>query len=441
MRPFHFLIALLLVSCTVKKEVFSPVFLSESLPVANTSLEAVRSRVQQSENGFELFSIEEDSLWLHVYVTSSDEGGNFYKELYVQDQPESPTVGARILLDRTALSDVFLPGRKVAILLNGLGVGFKSNVLTIGEYQGNDVGEVAQFLIDAHCQITDSLYNIIPKEVHLSSLKEEDIGQWVQISEVQFALDALGKTFSGEAFDEFDGERRLTQCNDQRSILMSTSTFADYKSIVLPDRAGVIHGVLTKDFFGEKDILKINDPSNINFNQVRCDPFFEENFEAVPLGLFEKQGWVNFNQVGTQLWEVYEDENSLGQSIALGSYRSGDKETISWLITPELEVSSLERPYLAFRTSTSFADNSILSVFVATDWTGDTASLRQDNNWIELDVRIAENADNNILWIDSGDIPIDFGPKFHLAFRYSGSGKTASDGTYEIDDIRVFTKQ
>ena len=88
--------------------------------------------------------------------------------------------------------------------------------------------------------------------------------------------------------------------------------------------------------------------------------------EIVPFGLFEKQGWVNFNQNRTQFWEVYEDENSLGQSIALGSYRSGDKETISWLITPEIEVSSLPHPYLAFRTSTSFADNSNLSVFVAT---------------------------------------------------------------------------
>ena len=79
-------------------------------------------------------------------------------------------------------------------------------------------------------------------------------------------------------------------------------------------------------------------------------------------------------------------------------------------------------------------------MLVSTNWTGDTASLRQDN-WRELDVRIAENTDNNTLWIDSGDIPIDVGPKFHLAFRYKGSGKTASDGTYEIDDIRVFTKQ
>ena len=110
------------------------------------------------------------------------------------------------------------------------------------------------------------------------------------------------------------------------------------------------------------------------------------------------------------------------------------------MITPKFDVSSLVNPYLAFRTSTSFADNSSLSVFYATNWSGETATIEQVN-WEELNARIANNEDNNTLWIDSGDVPIDFGSEFHLAFRYNGSGKTASDGTYEIDDIRVFTKQ
>ena len=130
----------------------------------------------------------------------------------------------------------------IRILLNGLGAGFKSNVLTLGEYQGNDIGELAQFLIENHVELNDSVYSITPKQIDLAHLKEEDVGQWVQINAVQFSSDAVGRTFSGEAFDEFDGERRLTQCNDQRSILMSTSTFSDYKSIVLPDSAGVFKG-------------------------------------------------------------------------------------------------------------------------------------------------------------------------------------------------------
>ncbi len=203
--------------------------------------------------------------------------------------------------------------------------------------------------------------------------------------------------------DQFDGERRLVQCSDQRSLLMSTSTFADFKSILLPEGGGEIQGILTKDFFGEKPILKINSPRDISFEHSRCDPFFEENFEEVRLGLFEKEGWFN-ESIGSQFWEVYEDENSLGQSIAIGSYRSGDATTISYLITPVIDVSSLSNPFLAFRSSTRFADNSLLEVFYTTEWEGEVAFIEEYLK--ELPVRLASNDDDSTQWIDSGDIPL-----------------------------------
>ena len=57
------------------------------------------------------------------------------------------------------------------------------------------------------------------------------------------------KNIFGEAFDEFEN-LRLVQCKDQRSIFMSTSTFADYKSLILPLAAGNVAGLLTLDFYG-----------------------------------------------------------------------------------------------------------------------------------------------------------------------------------------------
>ena len=265
------------------------------------------------------------------------------------------------------------------------------------------------------------------------------IGQWIAIDGVQFAGAEEGKTYAGEAFDVFDGERRMVQCKDQHSILMSTSTYADYKSVLLPLQSGQIEGVLTLDYYGEHYILKINDPNDIDFREDRCDPFFEESFDHIRLGSFDQLGWTNFNQDGSQLWEVYEDENSLGQSIRLGSYRSGDAVTVSWLITPEIDVGSLNHPHLAFRTSTSFADNSALEVFYSTEWSGEVAQL-ENTQWISLPARLATKDDDNTHWIDSGDLAIDFGSKFHLAFRYTGSGRSTYDGTFEIDDIRFFDR-
>ena len=75
----------LVLSCEIMQEDIDLTQEPKALPVATTSLQAVWERVQQSEFGFVEFSREEDSLWVAAFVTSSDEGGNFYKELFVQD--------------------------------------------------------------------------------------------------------------------------------------------------------------------------------------------------------------------------------------------------------------------------------------------------------------------------------------------------------------------
>ena len=293
--------------------------------------------------------------------------------------------------------------------------------------------------MQTHIIYSNILHPIQSQAINLKDLDESLLGQWVKLEQVQFAAAETGKTFSGEAFDEFDGERRLVQCNDQRSIFMSTSTFADYKSLLLPHQSGSIEGVLTLDYYGEHYRIKINDPSNLNMTAPRCDPYFEESFDHIRLGLFDATNWTNFKQEGSKQWEVYEDAYSLGQSIRMGSYRSGDATTISWLISPKIDPTPLNHPHLAFRTSTSFADNSVLEVFYSTNWTGDISQL-QSAQWLPLPARIANKTDNASHWIDSGDIPLTFGTPFYIAFRYTGSGKSSYDGTYELDDIRVFEK-
>lgn len=439
MRPFIYVLPLLFFACTVETTTVSSPLVSSTFPAFNSSIAAIKARVEQSENGFMEFSPTEDTLWVEAYVTSSDEAGNFYKELYVQNKPDDPQMGLKILVDRTALSDFFPPGRRIGVRLNGLGAGLKGNVLTLGTYLGNDIGAIPQFAVEDHFVLGDSLYNILPRTVHLAALTAEDFGQWIRLEDVQFAQAEVGKTFSGEAFDEFDGERRLVQCDDQRAVFLSSSTYADFKSVVLSDHSGSVEGVLTKDYYGEKSILKINDPSNLNFEGSRCDPYFEQNFETIRLGLFTESGWTNHAEEGTQYWEVFEDEYSLGQSIALGSYRSGDATTVSWLITPRIDLTSLTNPHLAFRTSVRYADNSTLEVFTSSDWNGEVSDLTMAH-WEPLSVRIADNTDDASAWIDAVEIPLSSVTQFYLAFRYTGSGKTASDGTYEIDDIRVYDR-
>ena len=121
-----------------------------SPPEVNSSLTIIAEHVQQSETGFVFFEEEENELWVSVYVSSSDAGGNFYKELYVQDDPQHPKTALRLLLDQQKLYTEFPIGQKLYIRLNGLGAGLFRGVLSLGSYQADGVAPLSSHLIQKH---------------------------------------------------------------------------------------------------------------------------------------------------------------------------------------------------------------------------------------------------------------------------------------------------
>ena len=202
-------------------------------------------------------------------------------------------------------------------------------------------------------------------------------------------------TFAGEATDEFDGERTLESCADNSTVILSTSTFSDFKALLLPTTRGTIDGVLTRDFFDDFYTLVINSPDDINFdNEERCDPIildcglagtagtnvlFEDDFETqTPFSPIAGNGWTNYIQAGTESFEAYTSGGtnaSLGVSCRVGSFQSGDASSIAWLITPAIDLDANPGVTMTFETSNSFSDNSELELLFSTDWDGTTAGI------------------------------------------------------------------
>lgn len=434
-------IFLLFIYCSAPIEFPIPsVVYGEPSVEVNSSIQIIWERVQQSETGFIQFENLESELWIEGYVTSSDAGGNFYKELYIQDMPRNPTRGIRFLLDQTALHALTPKGTKVYLLLNGLGAGMHQGVLSIGSYEADGIANLPKPLLSKHLKRSNQNIDIEPLQINLNELSPNLLGLYVQLESVQFSSAEQGKSFSAEAFDDFDGERWLVSCVDFRSLILSSSTFSKFKSVLVDSLSGSVNGILTRDYFNEKNLLKINYTEEINFQDSRCDFYFEENFEQQTLGLFVKEGWLNWIEQGSKYWEVYEDKNSLGQSLQLGSFRSKDKKTICWLITPQLEFETLTNPHFGFRTSTSFYDKSKLEIFYSSNFIGNVDQIK-NATWRSFPVKTASNLENDQLWVDSGEISLsELKSPIHFAFRYTGSGKAAEDGTFELDDIRLYEK-
>ncbi len=69
-----------------------------------------------------------DTIIIKGIVISSDEEGNIYKNLYIQDN----TAGIVIALDRTNLYTTFKPGQRVYVKCNGLYLGNYGGVTQLG---------------------------------------------------------------------------------------------------------------------------------------------------------------------------------------------------------------------------------------------------------------------------------------------------------------------
>ncbi len=86
-----------------------------------SNVTAVISAYKQSELDIYTFD-EDDETLISCYVISSDEAGNFYKTLVIQDQAENPMNGLEIKIDLRSYYTKYNFGRKLFIKFAGLSI-------------------------------------------------------------------------------------------------------------------------------------------------------------------------------------------------------------------------------------------------------------------------------------------------------------------------------
>jgi len=429
-------------------------------------ISALRDLLEQeqttTDNPDAILTLEEMDKYITGYVISSDEGGNFFEELIIQNNASNPSAGVKILIDVNPLFTTFEFGRKVYVKLNGLTVGINSGVLTLGIRAGNNVEKIAEssmfdFLIrDVDVAIIE------PLPITISEFTNLKTNLYIKLDDVQFhRYDAIGnnrKTFAAEPADLFDAERILESCTTGATTVFSTSTFADFKALLLPDGRGSLEGILMYNFFGEAYNVVVNDPSDIHFdNEDRCDPseidcglasstgsnvlftdFFETQTPGAPIS---GNGWTNYMEAGTEQWEAFTSTGSspsLGISARMQAFNSGEDSNIAWLITPQLNFDAQEGETLNFKTSNSFADGSILEIFYSSDWDGNPENITS-STWNLLPAAyITQDSDPFGSWFPSGNVSLEcISGSGYIALKYIGSGEAEFDGTYEFDEIVI----
>jgi hypothetical protein len=458
------LVALVAFSSCVEDDAFNTPNTSVVDPVLDGSeitIGAVAGRLaQEQNNGGSLDYSDEDSVvtfdfsatneYLVGYVVSSDEGGNYFEELIVQDKAENPTIGIKVLVDVNPLFVRYEVGRKIFVKLNGLAVGITNGVLTVGALNGNEVDKIPSASENDFILRSSEIATIVPLPMTIADFSDDKTNLLIELQDVQFNRNqATGDnplSFASEGSDQFDGERTLESCASAASVVFSTSTFSDFKSLTLPSGRGNMIALLTKNFFGDTFNVSVNSPEDISFDSTdRCDPdflectgpsgggtsIFEEDFEG--FGTYASEGWDNINISGTSTdWFINSFSGDFYSRIS--AFNSGNAEADVWLVTPAINMDATTGEELTFEVQPNFDNGTNLSVWVSTDYAGDPTTA----TWSILDAAIPSGPSGgfgsfetvgpiNVSCVDGNAV---------FGFFYEGSDPSATT-RYHLDDVVV----
>lgn len=191
-----------------------------------------------------LIEFEED-ITTFGYVISNDKEGNFYKSIIIQDAPENPSIGFEILIDDFNLNARYAIGRKIFINLKGLFLNKKNDAYQIGVENTfrNGVDRIGPNDYVHYIDRASEIATIVPTELTTIQITDTHINTLVNINNLQ--SETQGLTYAN-ASNTDTVDRIFTSCDSFETITLTTSGYADFKALPIPDKKGNITAVLNK---------------------------------------------------------------------------------------------------------------------------------------------------------------------------------------------------
>ncbi|MDR4953302.1 DUF5689 domain-containing protein [Chryseobacterium sp. ES2] len=253
--------------------------------------------------------IKEDYI-VEAYVSSSDESGNIYKMMFLQDKPENPTQGIEIDIDGGNQYLDYPTGSLVRINLKGLIVqGINGNIKVgsfdpnypIGRINPNKVSNYIARVCDGQKAVVTAIKPLEFNSIADALKNGAHINQLVKIKNVQFEEPELTKTFADESGT---GDRYITDKKAGRLDLRFSNYATFAKSPISPKYAKSGEIVLLLSRFTSSsnatiftDQAYIRNLDDINFPNDRFNPGEPDAPSASAVNLFagsDFENWTTF---------------------------------------------------------------------------------------------------------------------------------------------------
>jgi hypothetical protein len=385
---------------------------------------------------------------IEAYVVSSDEAGNFFKTISFQTlaTATTPATGFSVPVDASNTYIDFRLGNKVYIKMKDQYTdiyfgGMRIGSIYVNTYNEGGVGRISpndyKKILNASCTMVSEELLVHPISIP-DLLHDSNINTLVELSDVQFTKEAIGRHYYEESNDIGGGTNWSLMDKLGNQVLFRTSSFADFADKIVPDGSGKVRGVLTR--FGSDYQLLARSEKDVMLTGSTAVPFFAENFQSVETNTkLNLPNWSNMVQKGTKFWlgtvysgNGYAEFNTTGTKAA---------SNIAWLISPKIDMDLHTNEVLTFRSAQHHLDvdsplNS-LEVYISNDFDGLNITKA---TWIPLTVVLPKQATPWYQFVGSGGVDLSsYTGKINIAFKYTGSGKNlALDGAFQVDDVQIF---
>jgi hypothetical protein len=398
---------------------------------------------------------------IEAYVTSSDEGGNFYKSISFVSV--DGLVGFSMPIDAYNIYTKFEPGRKVFVNMKDRYFVTENSSTVIGSLYDNDtpadptddeVGRVSsveyESILTRSC--TKEHEENIVKHLTITQAKNNaNLNMLIEFDAVQFTDASLGKTYFDESVNNLGGATNH-EITDEfgNKIIVRVSEYATFAAGNVPSESGKIRGVLTKygsDFqFMVRTLHDINltdtrmvidfyPPlvgTSIVYNNTLNEPFTsytttnQQNFPA----------YINDAATGSRYWQ--RKAFSGNTYIQMSSFGGTPEANRTLFIVP---INMTAANTLQFKTKTGFNNGATLKVYYTTDYVPGnqitSATLTDITSNFTIDNGPSSGYSTNFLNSGVYNIPVGVTGNGFFVFEYVGNGSGGPTTTMQIDDIVI----
>lgn len=360
-------------------------------------------------------TIVDTNIYIQGIITLTPEFKNVPAFIaYVQDST------AAICLAVTG-TNTFTLNSEVKILCRGVSFTNYNGLLQFGDISIADQSELVNLTPTP----------IVPVSVTLSELLAgEHQGEYVSVAGTQFKDPGT-----------FSGSKVLTDCNALVDVY--TRSDATFAAQTIPTGNGTFKGIAS--VYNSKQLL-LRDPAELIMTGTLCGvpsvTYLTQNFNTLTTKYTDVTaltGWKTYSEAGTKTW-YSNNTTTAGPWIQATAYNSGQASVITWMVAPQMDLTTSVHPYVQFDCADGYDNGATLELFVSTDYAGSVTPWT--STWTKLNFNLPpSNASGYSAFVSSGQVDLSAynGSTIYIAWVYKG-GATAKTTTWEVDNVLVAEK-